>query len=80
MVGCCSVLHLHLNFIGTSKYVIKEMEVEIGGNVVVTKNCVLYLSFYPDKIPETCRWLREKVIVALFSSIPIPVAGYFQKY
>ena len=32
--------------------------------VVETKNCFSKLSFYSHKIPETCRWLIEKVIIS----------------
>ena len=40
-----------------------EMGDKMRENVVETKNCFSKLSFYSHKIPETCRWLIEKVIV-----------------
>ena len=42
---------------------IMEMGDKMRENVVETKNCFSKLSFYSHKIPETCRWLIEKVIV-----------------
>merc|ERR1711953_949683 len=37
-----------------------EMENKVGESFVETKNCFFKLSFYPHRIPETCRWLIEK--------------------
>ena len=46
-----------------------EMENKVGESFVETKNCFFKLSFYPHKIPETCRWLIEKVIILIKKKI-----------